>query len=89
MQAVLQIHKIIYNNTLSYLKDKLPPNCREMFCGNNRTTFHAIICKFNRFVLGIILWKFFYYKGGPSIDVIKNDITSLICPKSKGFFQNL
>jgi hypothetical protein len=29
----LQVHKIINNSTLSYLKVKLPPNCREMFSG--------------------------------------------------------
>ena len=42
---VLQIHKILNNNTLSYLKEKLPPYCREMFSGNIRNTFHAIRCK--------------------------------------------
>ena len=30
-RRVLQIHKIINNNTLSYLNEKLPPYCREMF----------------------------------------------------------
>ena len=48
-RGVLQIHKMIYNNTLSYLKDKLPPYCREMFSGNIRITFHAIIFKSNRY----------------------------------------
>ena len=38
-----QIHKMVNNSTLSYLKDKLPPYCREMFSGNICTTFHAII----------------------------------------------
>ena len=47
-RRILQIHKIIYNNTLWYLKDKLPLYCTEMFSGNNRTTFHAISCKSNR-----------------------------------------
>ena len=48
-RRVLQIHKIKNNNALLYLKDKLPPNCREMFNGNIRTTFHAIRCKSNRY----------------------------------------
>ena len=42
-RRVLQIHKIINNSTLSYLKYKLPPYCREMFSGNIRTTFHAML----------------------------------------------
>ena len=56
-RRVLQIHKIIYiyiyYNTLSYLKDKLPPYCREMFSGNIRNTLHAIICKSNKDVPSI------------------------------------
>ena len=36
---VLQIHQIISNNTLSFLKDKLPLNCRELFNGNMRIPF--------------------------------------------------
>ena len=42
-RRALQVHKIINNSTLSYLKDKLPPNCREMFSGSIRTTSLAII----------------------------------------------
>ena len=44
-RRVLQIHKIINNNTLSYLNEKLPPYPREIFSGNIRNTFHAIRCK--------------------------------------------
>ena len=54
-RRVLQIHKIINNNTLLYLKGKLPPNCREMFSGNIRTTFHAIICKSNRYIVSSLM----------------------------------
>ena len=42
-RRVLQIHKIINNNTLLYLKDKLPPNCREMFSGNIINIFHYLL----------------------------------------------
>ena len=49
-RRVLQIHKIISNNTLSYLKDKLSLNCRELFNGNMRNTFHMIKCKSNRYM---------------------------------------
>ena len=34
-RRVLQIHKISNNQTPSYLKDKLPPNSRSLFNGNN------------------------------------------------------
>ena len=47
-RRALQIHKIINNNTISYLK--LPPYCREMCSGNIRTTFHAIRCKSYRYL---------------------------------------
>ena len=46
---VLQIQDSINNNTLSHLKDKLPPYGREMFSGNIRTTFHAILGKSNTY----------------------------------------
>ena len=95
-RRVLQIHKIINNNTISYLKDKLPANCKEMFSGIIRTTFHAIICKSNRyknsfFPDAVASWNLFMeifnYKVAPSIGVLKNDITSLIRPEAKGVFK--
>ena len=49
-RRVLQIHKILNNNSLSYLKEKLPPYCREMFSGNIRNTFHTIRCKSYRYM---------------------------------------
>ena len=95
-RRVLQIHKIINNNTISYLKDKLPANCKEMFSGIIRTTFHAIICKSNRyknsfFPDAVASWNFFMeifnYKVVPSIGVLKNDIPSLIRPEAKSAFK--
>ena len=47
-RRILQIHKISGNKTPSYLKENLPPNCRALFSGNIRNTFHEIICKSNR-----------------------------------------
>ena len=82
-RRILQIHKIIYNNTFSYLKDKLPPYCRELFSGNIRTTFHAI-CKSNRYMNSffpdaITSWNLFMeiinYKDVPSTSVLKKDIS--------------
>ena len=49
-KRVLQIDKILNNKTLSYLKEKLSPCCREMFSGNIRNTFHAIRCKSYRYM---------------------------------------
>ena len=95
-RRVLQIHKIINNNTLSYLKDKLPPNYREIFSGNIRTTFHAIRCKSNRYMNSFfphaiaswnIFMEIFKYKEVPSIGILKKDIISLIRPESKSFFK--
>ena len=92
----LQVHKIINNSTISYLKDKLPLNCREMFSGNIRTTFHEIICKSNRyrnsfFPDAIASWNIFMevfkYEEVPSVGMFKNDIFSLIRPESKSFFK--
>ena len=93
---VLQIHKIINNNTISYLKDKLPANCKEMFSGIIRTSFRAIMCKSNRyknsfFPDAVASWnvfmEIFNYKFVPSIGVLKNDIISLIRPNSKSVFN--
>ena len=89
-RRVLQIHKILNNNTLSYLKEELPPYCREMFNGNIRNTFHAIRCKSYRYMNSffpdaIAFWNLvmdiFNYKVVPSLDLLKNDI------KSKRFFN--
>ena len=94
-RRVLQIHKIINNNTLSYLNEKLPPYCREMFSGRMCTTFHTIRCKSYRYMNSffpdaIASWNLFMeifnYKFVPSLRLLKNDI-SLIRPESKSFFK--
>ena len=64
-RRVLLINKIINNSTPSYLNEKLPPFCREMFSGNIRTTFHAIRCKTYRYMNSffpdaIASWNLFY-----------------------------
>ena len=67
-----------------------------MFSGNIRTTFHAIICKSNRYMNNFfpdaiaswnLLMEIFKYKDVPSIGVLKNDIISLIRPESKSVFK--
>ena len=95
-RRVLQICKILNRNTLSYLKEKLPPNRREMFSGKVRTTFHTIICKSNKYMNSfspdaILSWNSFMeiykYKEVPSMGVLKNDILSLIPPVAKSIFK--
>ena len=92
-RRVLQIHKIMNNNTLSYLNEKLPPYCREMFSGNMCTTFHAIRCKSYRWMNSLfpgpiaswnLFMEIFNYKVAQRL--LKNDI-SLIRPESKSFFK--
>ena len=95
-RRALQIHKIINNNTISYLNEELPPYCREMFSGNIRTTFHAIRCKSYRYMNSFfpdaiaswnILMGIFNYKVIPSLGLLKKDIISLIRPVAKSFFK--
>ena len=95
-RRVLQIHKILNNNTLSYLKEKLPPYCREMFSGNIRNTFHAIRCKSYRYMNSFfpdavaswnLFMEIFNHNVVPSLDLLKQDIISLIRPESKSFFN--
>ena len=66
-----------------------------MFSGIIRTTFHAIMCKSNRyknnfFPNAVASWdlfmEIFNYKVVPSIGVLKND-TSLIRPIAKSVFR--
>ena len=95
-RSVLHVHKIINNNTISYLNDKLTPHCREMFSGNTRTTFNAIRCKSNRCMSSFVpdaiascnlLMEIFNHKDVPSMSSLKKDILSLMRPESKRFFK--
>ena len=88
----LQVHNIINNSTLSYLKGKLPLNCKVMLSANILTTFHEIICKSNRYMNSFfpdaiaswnIFMNIFQYKEVPSIGMLKKDIR----PESKRFFK--
>ena len=67
-----------------------------MFSGNIRTTFHAIICKSNRYINSffpdaIASWNIFMeisnYKDVLSIGVLKQDNISLIRPEYKLCFK--
>ena len=50
-RRILQIHKIVSNKTLSYLKDKLPHHRRPLYSQNNNyNTFHEIRCRSSRYM---------------------------------------
>ena len=49
-RRILQIRKIFYHKTPSYLYDKLSLKCRALFSGNTRNIFREIICKSNRYM---------------------------------------
>ena len=92
-RRILQIHKIFKNKTPSYLKDKLPPNCRALFNGNIRNTFREIICKSNRYMNSffpdaIASWNIFikHFDDVPSLDILKNYINTFFRPTSKSIF---
>ena len=75
-RRILQIHKIFNNKTPSYLNEKLPTNCRALFSGNTRNTFHEIICKSNRYMNSffpdaISSWNIFikHFDDVPSFDI--------------------
>ena len=92
-RRILQIHKIFNNKTPSYLKNKLPPNCRPLFGGNIRNTFREILCKSNRyrnsfFPDAIASWNIFIEHFGdvPSFDILKGYINIFFRPKPKSIF---
>ena len=51
-RRLLQIHKIVSNNTPSYLKDKLPRCRRPLYSqrNNNDNIFHEIRCRSSRYM---------------------------------------
>ena len=50
-RRILQVHKIVSNNTPSYLKDKLSRHRRPLYSQNNNknNTFHEIKCRSSRY----------------------------------------
>ena len=91
-RRILQIHKILSNNTPSYLKDKLPRHRRPLFSQNNNNTFHEIRCRSSRhmssfFPEAITSWNndINHFDNIPSINILKDHLFSLIPPKKKTF----
>ena len=94
-RRIIQIHKIVSNNTPSYLKDKLPRHRQPLYSqrNNNDNIFHEIRCRSSRcmnsfFPDAITSWNnvISHFDRIPSINILKNHIFSLIRPKGKNIF---
>ena len=93
-RRILQIHKIVSNNTPSNLKDKLPQHRRPLYSQNNNNTFHEIRCRSSRYMSSffpdaITSWNnvITHFDNIPSIIILKDHILSLIRPKEKNIFS--
>ena len=93
-RRILQIHKIVNNNTPFYLKNKLPRLRRPLYRQNNTTTFYEIRCKSSRYMNsifpdGIKAWNnvIVHFPNIPSINILKSQILSLIRPEKKSIFN--
>ena len=94
-RRILHIHKIVSNNTPSYLKDKLPRHRRSLYSQRNNydNIFHEIRCRSSRYMSSffpdaITSWNnlITHFDNIPSINILKNHIFSLIRPKGNFFF---
>ena len=92
-RRILQVHKISNDKTPTYLKDKLPTHSMPLFGGNERNTFHELICRSNRYMNSffpdaIASWNIFIknFDNMPSFDILKDHIISLLRPKTKSIF---
>ena len=94
-RRILQIHKIVSNNTPSYLKDKLPRHRRPLYSqsNNKNNVFHEIKCRSSRyknsfFPDAITSWNnvITHFDNIPSINILKYHILSLKRPKKKKIF---
>ena len=90
-RRVLQIHKIIDKKTPFYLREKLPPNRRNLI--NLKYVFQDIKCRTDRFLNSffpdaISSWNNIIssFEHFPTFDVLKNHIISLIRPCAKSTF---
>ena len=93
-RRILQVHKIVNNNTPFYLKKKLPRHRRPIYRQNNNNTFHEIRWKSSRcmnsfFPDGIKAWNnvIVHFSSNPSINTLKSHILSFIRPEKKSIFN--
>ena len=92
-RRILQVYKTSNGKTPSYLNDKLPAHPRPLFIGNERNTFHELICRSNRDTESfssdaIASWNIFirHFDNAPSFVTLKDHIISLLRPKTKSIF---
>ena len=92
-RRLLQIHKIVSNNTPSYLKDKLPPHRRPLYSQTNGNTFREFKCKTFRYMYSffphaISSWNIIIadFDEIPSIGILKKHVNSLFRPAVKSIF---
>ena len=91
-KRVLQIHKIVDCRTPSYLRDKIPPNRRNL--ANLPCVFQKIKCRTNRYLNSffpnaISIWNNIIpnFEYLPSFERLKNHLISLIRPKLRSTFD--
>ena len=92
-RRILQIHKIVNNNTPSYLKHELPGHRRPLYSQINNNTFHEIKYRSSRSMRSFLpdaisSWNnvIAHFNNIPSINSHKDHILSLIRPKKKNIF---
>ena len=93
-RRILQIHKIVTNNTPTYLKEKLPPSRRPLYGNANRNIFHEIFCRNSRyknsfFPNAISSWNIILkdFDDIPSFSIMKANIISRIRPMKRNTFD--
>ena len=91
-RRILQVRKIVNNNTPFYLKKKLPHHRRLIYRQNNNNTFHEIRYKSSRYMNsffpdGIKAWNnvIVHFPNIPSINTLKSHILSFIRPEKNLF----
>ena len=91
-KRVLQIHKIVDRRTPSYLRDKMPPNRRNL--ANLPCVFQKIKCRTDRYLNSffpnaISIWNNIIpnFEYLPSFEKLKNHLISLIRPKLRSTFD--
>ena len=93
-RRILQIHKIVNDETPLFLKDKLPRRRRPLYRVNNNNTFYERKPNSERyknsfFHDGIKGWNSIipFFHNMPSFNILKNHILSLIRPEKKSIFN--
>ena len=87
-RRILQVHKIVNNNTPSYLKEKLPRT------GISPNSFHEYLCRTKRFRKSFFpdataSWNTFigHFPNMPSLNVLKSYLQSFFRPIKRSIFN--